>query len=125
MLLVRLQRHGHTPIALVGGGTGLIGDPSGKTVERQLHTAETVDENARRIRNQLEKFLDFSGNNAAEMRNNAEWLTQLGAIDFMRDVGKHFTINYMMAKDSVSARLEAGISYTEFSYMLLQAYDFR
>jgi tyrosyl-tRNA synthetase len=125
MGLMHLQRAGHKPFIVVGGGTGLIGDPSGKTVERQLHTAETVDENARRIRNQLEKFLDFSGNNAAEMRNNAEWLTQLGAIDFMRDVGKHFTINYMMAKDSVSARLEAGISYTEFSYMLLQAYDFR
>jgi tyrosyl-tRNA synthetase len=125
MGLMHLQRAGNKPFIVVGGGTGLIGDPSGKTVERQLHSAETVDQNVRGIRSQLEKFLDFSGSNAAEMRNNAEWLTKLGAIDFMRDVGKHFTVNYMMAKDSVNARMEAGISYTEFSYMLLQAYDFR
>jgi tyrosyl-tRNA synthetase len=125
MGLMHLQRAGNKPFIVVGGGTGLIGDPSGKTVERQLHSAETVDENVRGIRSQLEKFLDFSGANAAEMRNNADWLTKLGAIDFMRDVGKHFTVNYMMAKDSVQGRMEAGISYTEFSYMLLQAYDFR
>ena len=124
MGLVHLQRAGHRPIALVGGGTGLIGDPSGKTAERQLHTAFTVSANAEAIRAQLERFLDFSGTNAALLRNNAEWLTELNAIDFMRDVGKHFTVNYMLQKESVSARMEAGISYTEFSYMLLQAYDY-
>ncbi|HEX6058590.1 MAG TPA: tyrosine--tRNA ligase [Gemmatimonadaceae bacterium] len=124
MGLVHLQRAGHRPIAMVGGGTGLIGDPSGKTVERQLNTREAVEENARGIRAQLERFLDFSGPRGAQMRDNAEWLLALGAIDFMRDVGKHFTVNYMMAKDSVRSRLESGISYTEFSYMLLQAYDF-
>jgi tyrosyl-tRNA synthetase len=122
---MHLQRAGHRPIAVVGGGTGMIGDPSGKTAERQLNTAEIVEENTRALRKQLEHFLDFSGENSAEMRNNADWLAKLGAIDFMRDVGKHFTINYMMAKESVQQRLEAGISYTEFSYMLLQAYDFR
>jgi tyrosyl-tRNA synthetase len=125
MGLMHLQRTGHKPIALVGGGTGMIGDPSGKTAERQLNTPEIVEENTRALRKQLEHFLDFSGENSAEMRNNADWLAKLGAIDFMRDVGKHFTINYMMAKESVQQRLEAGISYTEFSYMLLQAYDFR
>lgn len=125
MGLVHLQRGGHKPIALVGGGTGLIGDPSGKTAERLLNTPETVEENTRAVRAQLERFLDFSGPNAAEMRNNADWLTSLGAIEFMRDVGKHFTINYMLAKESVQQRLESGISYTEFSYMLLQAYDYR
>jgi tyrosyl-tRNA synthetase len=125
MGLMHLQRAGHKPFIVVGGGTGLIGDPSGKTAERQLHSADTVEANVRGIRSQLEKFLDFSGASAAEMRNNADWLVELGAIDFMRDVGKHFTINYMMAKDSVKGRLEGGISYTEFSYMLLQAYDFR
>lgn len=124
MGLVHLQRAGHRPIALVGGGTGLIGDPSGKTSERQLHTRETIDENARGIHSQLERFLDFSGPSAAVMRNNADWLTGLNAIEFMRDVGKHFTVNYMLAKDSVQSRME-GISYTEFSYMLLQAYDYR
>lgn len=125
MGLMHLQRAGHRPFAVVGGGTGLIGDPSGKTVERQLNTPEIVAENTRALRGQLEKFLDFTGSNAAEMRDNADWLTKLGAIDFMRDIGKHFTINYMMQKDSVQSRLESGMSYTEFSYMLLQAYDFR
>lgn len=124
MGLVHLQRAGHRPIALVGGGTGLIGDPSGKTAERQLHTAFTVSANAEAIRKQLEQFLDFDGKNAALLRNNAEWLTELNAIDFMRDVGKHFTVNYMLQKESVNSRMEAGISYTEFSYMLLQAYDY-
>lgn len=124
MGLVHLQRAGHRPIALVGGGTGMIGDPSGKTAERQLNTRDIVEENARAIRSQLERFLDFSGPTAARMRDNAEWLLPLRAIDFMRDVGKHFTINYMMAKESVKGRMEAGISYTEFSYMLLQAYDY-
>jgi tyrosyl-tRNA synthetase len=125
MMLMRLQRAGHRPFALVGGGTGMIGDPSGKTAERQLNSLEIVEENSRALRLQLEKFLDFSGSNAAQMRNNADWLRPLGAIDFMRDVGKHFTLNYMLAKESVQMRMESGISYTEFSYMLLQAYDYR
>jgi tyrosyl-tRNA synthetase len=125
MGLMHLQRAGHRPIAVVGGGTGMIGDPSGKTVERQLNTPEVVAENTKALRKQLEKFLDFTGDNAAQMRDNADWLSKLGAIDFMRDVGKHFTINYMMQKDSVQSRLDSGMSYTEFSYMLLQAYDFR
>src|SRR5262245_17859827 len=124
MLLVRLQRHGHRPVALVGGGTGLIGDPGGKTAERPLSDIEGVNANAEAIRKQLERFLDFSGSDGARMINNAEWLVELRAVEFMRDVGKHFTVNYMMAKDSVKSRLETGISYTEFSYMLLQAYDF-
>jgi tyrosyl-tRNA synthetase len=124
MLLVRLQRHGHRPVALAGGGTGLIGDPSGKSNERPLADAATVAANADAIRRQLERFLDFSGANAARMLNNAEWLVDLRAVDFMRDVGKHFTVNYMLQKESVQGRMEAGISYTEFSYMLLQAYDF-
>lgn len=125
MVLMHLQRRGHRPFVVVGGGTGLIGDPSGKTAERQLNTLESVEENSRGLRSQLENFLDFSGANAAQMRNNADWLRPLGAIDFMRDIGKHFTVNYMLAKESVQMRLEAGISYTEFSYMLLQAYDYR
>jgi tyrosyl-tRNA synthetase len=124
MLLVRLQRHGHRPVALVGGGTGLIGDPGGKSAERPLAEAELVNANAEQIHKQLERFLDFSGSNAARMINNADWLTGLRAVDFMRDVGKHFTVNYMLQKDSVKGRMESGISYTEFSYMLLQAYDF-
>jgi tyrosyl-tRNA synthetase len=124
MLLVRLQQHGHRPVALVGGGTGLIGDPGGKTAERPLADSETVAANAEAIRKQLERFLDFSGSNAARMINNAEWLVDLRAVEFMRDVGKHFTINYMLQKDSVKGRMDSGISYTEFSYMLLQAYDF-
>jgi tyrosyl-tRNA synthetase len=125
MGLMHLQRAGHRPFVVVGGGTGLIGDPSGKTAERLLHTTETVEENSRALRRQLEHFLDFSGSNAAQMRNNADWLVPLRAVDFMRDVGKHFTVNYMLAKESVQARIESGISYTEFSYMLLQAYDYR
>ena len=124
MLLVQLQRHGHRPVALVGGGTGLIGDPSGKSSERPLAEPERVAANADGVRRQLERFLDFSGANAARMINNAEWLVELRAVEFMRDVGKHFTINYMMQKESVQARMDVGISYTEFSYMLLQAYDF-
>ena len=124
MSLVRLQRFGVRPVALVGGGTALIGDPSGRTAERLLQTRETIEENARKIHAQLERFLDFSGPSAAIMRNNLDWLGKLGAIDFMRDIGKHFTVNYMMGKESVKARMEAGISYTEFSYMLLQAYDY-
>ena len=125
MMLMRLQQNGHTPFAVVGGGTGMIGDPSGKTAERQLNTLEVVEENSLALRAQLEKFLDFSGAHAAQMRNNADWLRPLKAIDFMRDVGKHFTLNYMLAKESVQMRMDSGISYTEFSYMLLQAYDYR
>ena len=125
MGLMHLQRGGHRPFIVVGGGTGLIGDPSGKTAERQLHTLESVEDNTRAIRKQLEHFLDFTGSNGAQMRNNADWLVPLRAVDFMRDVGKHFTVNYMLAKESVQSRIESGISYTEFSYMLLQAYDYR
>ena len=125
MTLAHLQRAGHRPIALVGGGTGMIGDPSGKTAERQLNTPEVVRENSEAIREQLSRFLDFSpGKTGALMRDNAEWLLPLKAVEFMRDVGKHFTVNYMMQKDSVMSRLDGGISYTEFSYMLLQAYDY-
>src|SRR5919204_6875778 len=126
MSLVHLLRAGNRPIALLGGGTGLIGDPSGRTAERQLLSREQVEENTQAIRRQLERFLDFDGATgpAALIRDNAEWLTRLGAVEFMRDVGKHFTVNYMIAKESVKARLEVGLSYTEFSYMLLQAYDF-
>jgi len=124
MGLAHLQRTGNKPIALVGGGTGLIGDPSGKTTERQLVSPEEIESNARSIEKQLELFLDFSGPTAARMRDNATWLRPLKAVEFMRDVGKHFTVNYMLAKDSVQSRIEGGISFTEFSYMLLQAYDF-
>src|SRR5687768_16574796 len=125
--LAHLQRHGHSPIAVVGGGTGLIGDPSGKTVERQLLTIEQVEANVEGIRAQLSRFLDFESAVApARLVNNAEWLTKLGAIEFMRDAGKHFSVNAMLAKDSVKRRIdsEEGITYTEFSYSLLQAYDF-
>ncbi len=124
MGLVHLQRTGHRPVALVGGGTGLIGDPSGRASERPLISAEQVAENVAAIHGQLERFLDFSGPRRARLRNNADWLGTLGAIDFMREVGKHFSVNFMLGKESVKARLETGISYTEFSYMLLQAYDF-
>jgi tyrosyl-tRNA synthetase len=125
MALARLQRFGHAPIALVGGGTGLIGDPSGKAAERQLLTIDKVEANMAGIQSQLERFLDF-GKPSARLVNNAEWLTQLTAVDFMRDIGKHFSVNAMLAKESVKRRIESqdGISYTEFSYLLLQAYDF-
>jgi len=129
MGLVHLQRAGHRPIALVGGGTGMIGDPSGKTAERQLASEEEIEQNSRALEKQLSRFLDFGrggkkSGNAALMRDNAAWLRPLKAVEFMRDVGKHFTVNYMLAKDSVQSRIEGGISFTEFSYMLLQAYDF-
>ena len=126
MGLVHLQRAGHRPVALVGGGTGMIGDPSGKSAERQLITPLQVAENVRGVRGQLERFLDFQGPNAARVVDNGDWLLPLDAIAFMRDVGKHFTVNYMLQKESVQTRLasESGISYTEFSYMLLQAYDY-
>jgi tyrosyl-tRNA synthetase len=128
MGLVHAQRAGHTPIALVGGGTGLIGDPSGKTAERKLLTKEQVAENAEAIRAQLEHFLDFgAGSNAARMRNNLDWLGGLPLVDFLRDVGKHFSVNQMLAKEAVKRRVESdesGMSFTEFSYALLQSYDF-
>jgi tyrosyl-tRNA synthetase len=125
--LARLQRFGHPPIAVVGGGTGMIGDPSGKATERALLTMEQVEANVEGIRRQVSRFLDFDDVAApARLVNNAEWLTKLSAIEFMRDVGKYFTVNYMLAKESVRRRSDSdeGISYTEFSYLLLQSYDF-
>ncbi len=122
--LVHLQRAGHVPVALIGGGTALIGDPSGKAAERPLIDREEVEANGSAIREQLSRFLDPSGPGATRYVDNSDWLLPLRAVDFMRDVGKHFTVNYMLAKDSVRSRFESGISYTEFSYMLLQAYDF-
>jgi len=127
MGLARLQRFGHSPIAIVGGGTGMIGDPSGKSQERQLLAREQVDDNVAGIRRQLEKFLDFTcAGNPARIINNADWLASFDLLGFLRDTGKHFTVNYMLQKESVSRRLESeeGISYTEFSYLLLQARDF-
>ena len=124
MLLCRVQRSGHRAIALVGGGTGLIGDPSGKSEERSLNTGDTVAQWSDNVRGELERFLDFDGSNPALVVNNYDWLGDIQMIDFMRDVGKHFPISYMLAKDSVDSRLQSGISYTEFSYMVLQAYDF-
>ena len=127
MALARFQRAGHSPIAIVGGGTGLIGDPSGKAQERQLQTLEQVQQNVEAIRAQLARFLDFDrAPNAARIVNNADWLVAADLMSFLRDVGKHFTVNYMLQKESVSRRLdqEEGISYTEFSYLLLQAWDF-
>jgi tyrosyl-tRNA synthetase len=127
LALARMQRFGHTPIGLVGGGTGMIGDPSGKTVERQLLTPEKVAENLEGIREQLSRFLDFDAkSNAARVIDNGEWLRSIGMIDFLREVGKHFTVNYLVAKESVKRRMESeeGLSYTEFSYSLLQSYDF-
>jgi len=125
MGLVRLQQYGHTPVALVGGGTGMIGDPSGKTEERQLLSKEQIEYNLEGIRAQLSRFLDFEARtNNALLVNNADWLAPISMVDFLRDVGKHFTVNYMLAKESVKRRYEEGISFTEFSYMLLQAYDF-
>ena len=128
MGLVHLQRHGHHPIPVVGGGTGLIGDPSGKSEERQLLSGEVAFANAEAIRLQLEMFLDFRAKqNPARMRNNHDWLGEIRMVDFLRDTGKHFRVNDMLRKESVRRRLETeevGISYTEFSYLLLQAYDF-
>jgi len=123
--LLRLQRFGGRPVALVGGGTGMIGDPSGRSAERNLLDRDTLERNVAGIRGQLERFLDFTpGTNGAVLLNNLDWLGPLGLIDFLRDTAKHFTVPYMLAKDSVQVRLERGLSFTEFSYMLLQAYDF-
>jgi len=128
ILQARLQRAGHRPVIVVGGATGMIGDPSGKSDERNLLTEDVLQQNLAGIRAQLSRLLDFTtGPNAAIMTNNADWFSGVGYLQFLRDVGKHLTINYMMAKDSVRTRLEdrdSGISYTEFSYMLLQAWDF-
>lgn len=126
MILAHFQRHGHRPICLVGGGTGMIGDPSGKSAERNLLSTEEVAANAARAREQLSHFLDFEGENAAIMVDNADWLGELTLIEYLRDIGKHFTVNAMLAKESVKARIqsESGISYTEFSYMVLQATDY-
>ena len=126
MMLVHFQQAGHKPIALVGGATGMIGDPSGKSEERKLLSEETLAFNIAGQKKQLEKFLDFNaGVNSAEIVNNYDWFKDIGFIGFLRDVGKHLTVNYMMAKDSVKKRLETGISFTEFSYQLLQGYDYK
>ncbi|MCK4805928.1 MAG: tyrosine--tRNA ligase, partial [Candidatus Pacebacteria bacterium] len=125
LVLKRFQEAGHQPIALIGGGTGLIGDPSGKKEERMLNPQETVKKWSQGLKTQLEQFLDFkSKDNAALMVNNYDWLGKIKAIDFLRDIGKYFTVSYMLAKESVKTRLESGISFTEFNYMVLQAYDF-
>ncbi len=133
MLLVHLQRAGHKPVALVGGATGMIGDPSGKSAERNLLDEETLRANQEGIKKQLEKFLDFnSGANSAEIVNNYDWFKEFSFLGFLREVGKHLTVNYMMAKDSVKKRISAdeegdraeGLSFTEFSYQLIQGYDF-
>ncbi|MDW8751671.1 tyrosine--tRNA ligase [Streptococcus suis] len=121
----RLQLAGHKPYALVGGATGLIGDPSFKDAERSLQTKDTVDGWVTKIQGQLSRFLDFeNGDNKAEMVNNYDWFSGISFIDFLRDVGKYYTVNYMMSKDSVKKRIETGISYTEFAYQIMQGYDF-
>jgi tyrosyl-tRNA synthetase len=127
MMLVRFQRAGHKPVVVLGGGTGLIGDPSGKSAERPVLDADEVAANVARFRETFQRFLDFSGPNAARIVDNVDWLKPLGFLEVLRDIGKHFSVNMMIQKDSVRERLnnrEQGISYTEFSYMLLQAYDF-
>jgi tyrosyl-tRNA synthetase len=125
MTLVHFQKAGHKPIALVGGATGMVGDPSGKSQERNLLSEDILNHNLACQRKQLEKFLDFNcGTNSAEIVNNYDWFKSFRFLDFIRDVGKHITVNYMMAKDSVKNRLETGMSFTEFSYQLVQGYDF-
>ena len=124
MGLAWLQRTGGTPVVLVGGGTGMVGDPGGKRTERPILDVEEIDANAQAITSQLRRFVRFDGDNAARVRNNADWLRPLRLMDFLRDVGKHFTVNYMLQKESVKARMETGISFTEFTYMLTQAYDY-
>jgi len=125
IILRHLQMHGHKPLALVGGATGMIGDPSGKSAERNLLDEDTLRHNLECQRRQLEKFLDFDcGETSAEIVNNYDWFKDFKFLDFLRDVGKHITVNYMMAKDSVQKRMETGISFTEFSYQLVQGYDF-
>ena len=124
MTLLNFQRAGHKPYALVGGATGMVGDPSGKSAERNLLSEAVLQHNVDCVKKQLERFLDFSGSNAAEMVNNYDWFKNFTFLDFIRDVGKHITVNYMMAKDSVQKRLESGLSFTEFTYQLVQGYDF-
>ena len=125
MILVHLQKCGHKPFALVGGATGMVGDPSGKSKERNLLDEKTLIHNLTSVQKQLEQFLDFDcGANSAEVVNNYDWFKEFNFLDFMRDVGKHMSVNYMMAKDSVKSRLETGMSFTEFSYQLVQGYDF-
>lgn len=124
MTLVHFQHAGHKPVALVGGATGMVGDPSGKSAERNLLSEEILRHNEACVKKQLEKFIDFSGANRAEMVNNYDWFKQMNFLEFIRDVGKHITVNYMMAKDSVQKRLETGLSFTEFTYQLVQGYDF-
>ncbi len=124
MTLVHFQRAGHKPIALIGGATGMVGDPSGKSQERNLLDKATIEKNIKGVQSQLEKFLDFNGENAAEVVNNADWFDSMNFLSFIRDVGKHISVNYMMAKDSVKSRLESGMSFTEFTYQLVQGYDF-
>lgn len=126
ILLMHIQRSGHKPYALVGGATGMIGDPTGKSAERNLLDAATLEQNVAGIRGQLQKFLDFDDSlpNKAELVNNIDWFRDFNFLDFIRDVGKHITVNYMLAKDSVQKRLEFGLSFTEFSYQLIQGYDF-
>jgi tyrosyl-tRNA synthetase len=125
MILLHLQKCGHKPYALIGGATGMVGDPSGKSKERNLLNKETLEHNLNCVKNQLEKFLDFDcGDNSAVVVNNFEWFEHLSFLDFIRDNGKHISINYMMAKDSVKSRLETGLSFTEFSYQLVQGFDF-
>jgi tyrosyl-tRNA synthetase len=124
MTLVHFQRAGHMPIALIGGATGMVGDPSGKSQERNLLDEETIAKNIIGVKHQLEKFLDFEGENPAEIANNYDWFKNMNFLEFIRDVGKHIPVNYMMAKDSVKSRLETGMSFTEFTYQLVQGYDF-
>ena len=124
MTLLNFQKAGHKPFALVGGATGMVGDPSGKSAERNLLSEEVLRHNETCVKNQLEKFLDFTGANKAEMVNNYDWFKEFSFLDFIRDVGKHITVNYMMSKDSVQKRLESGLSFTEFTYQLVQGYDF-
>lgn len=124
MTLVHFQKCGHTPIILIGGATGMIGDPSGKSKERSFLDEEILINNQRKIKKQFEKFLNFSGNNSASIVNNKTWFEDFNILEFLRKVGKHVSVNYMMAKDSVKNRLETGISFTEFSYQLIQGYDF-
>jgi tyrosyl-tRNA synthetase len=123
MSLVHMQTAGHRPIAVIGGGTGLVGDPSGKMEMRPIMTREEIDINAEALKSQLSRFIDFSNENAI-MVNNADWLTGLGYVDFLRDIGRHFSVNRMLAAESYRARLETGLNFIEFNYMLLQAYDF-
>lgn len=124
MTLLHFQVAGHKPFALVGGATGMVGDPSGKSAERNLLSENVLRHNEACVKKQLEKFLDFSGSNAAEMVNNYDWFKDFKFLDFIRDIGKHITVNYMLSKDSVQKRLESGLSFTEFTYQLVQGYDF-